>query len=99
MVDHTEVYERYQSEDITQTELAEEYGIAQSTVSSIIRRMDRARDTGEDDDLFDTSSFTDADDTDAHDADEYWCDNCEATVDYMEPKCPNCGTPFNWDAV
>mgnify|MGYP002761292147 CR=1 FL=1 len=96
---HEEIYERYQSEEITQSELADEYGLAQSTVSSIIRRLDRTKETGEEDDLFDTSSFVEDDETETHDEDDYWCSECEAKVEYMEPEWPNCGTAFNWDAV
>jgi len=96
---HEEIYNRYNSEDITQTELADEYGLAQSTVSSIIRRFDRANQTGEQDDIFDTSSFLRDDETETHDDDTYYCAECEADLQYMQPECPNCGEPMNWDAV
>lgn len=89
--------------DKTQTEIADDNGVSQSTVSNINRGLstgiEKGREEGKSEGyaeaVEEALSFDEADQTEADDDDTYTCGYCEdegvddVTVQYLQEECPN----------
>ena len=94
----------------TQAELADEFGVVESTVSDHKKKVEsgrqdmvyRAEDGAggeEDTDGLMNIDWNDADDTEEESEDEYECGNCGATLSYLQEECDGCGDMKAWGGI
>lgn len=98
----------------TQKELAQEFEIAESTVTRHKRDMEapvgvaQYTDTGQQTNTTKPRNngpnlmeinWNDADDTEAEETDKYECGNCGASLEYLEEKCSGCGDAKAWGGI
>lgn len=85
--------------DKSQQEIADNNGVSQATVSNIKRGMERGKEAGKEQGMQEAfekvKNFSQEDETDSHEEDDYWCSYCKAengetvSVDYLDDACPN----------
>ena len=85
--------------DKSQQEIAEDKEVSQATVSNIKRGMERGKEQGKEQGMEEAfekvRNFSQEDETESHEEDEYWCSYCQAEndtkvmVEYLAEECPN----------
>lgn len=96
-LDPGEAWRMYEQEDMSYSAIASETDLSKSTVRRRVKEYESGR-SGALDEAGREELESALEDT-LSDEDTFRCDECGATIEYLQSKCGNCGTVFDWGAV